>query len=118
MKLYHAHVYFKDQEIIEIKRLKALALNSPLQVWQLFEHCVGPHALPMLELHFDETGEEDAIRWLAENRGSLSVLIHEDTGDDFKDHEEARWLGTSLPIHYEFFEQVKLNPKIAVHPGI
>jgi aromatic ring-cleaving dioxygenase len=115
MKHYHAHVYFQDHEMIQIKQLKQGAMKSPLQIWQLFEHCVGPHALPMLELHFDSENETAAWKWLKENHGSFSVLIHEDTGDDVKDHEHARWLGKPLPLYFQFFEEVKRDPKLAVH---
>ena len=81
MKQYHAHIYFQDHEIVQIKKLKQEANKSPLQVWQLFEHCVG----------------------------------HEDTGDDLKDHEHARWLGQALPLYFQFFESVKQNPSLAIH---
>ena len=115
MKQYHAHIYFQDHEIVQIKKLKQEANKSPLQVWQLFEHCVGPHSLPMLELHFGSEEETEALRWLMDNRGEFSVLIHEDTGDDLKDHEHARWLGQALPLYFQFFESVKQNPSLAIH---
>jgi len=69
----------------------------------------------MLELHFEAEREAEAIAWLSKHHGSFSVLIHEDTGDDMKDHEVVRWLGNILPIHTEFFEAVKQNPKLAIH---
>jgi aromatic ring-cleaving dioxygenase len=115
MKQFHAHVYFADHEILAIKQLRQKAENSPLTLWKLFEQCVGPHALPMLELHFDESKSKKAIAWLRENHGTFSVLIHEDTGDDFKDHEYAMWLGTKLPIRFEFFSEVKEDSSLAVH---
>ena len=115
MKLFHAHIYYDQDDISKIKALKQLALKSPLKVWRFFEKQVGPHALPMLELHFTDNEETLAMAWLTENHGEFSVLIHEDTGDDVKDHEQARWLGKVLPIRYEFFEEVKRDPKVAVH---
>lgn len=115
MKQFHAHVYFQENEIEQIKVFQTEALQSPLKFWKLFENRVGPHSLPMLELRFNGANEERAVEWLTQNRGIFSVLIHEDTGDDVKDHEKARWLGKVLPIHYEFFETVKNDPKLAIH---
>jgi aromatic ring-cleaving dioxygenase len=117
MKRYHAHIYFEDHEIVQIKQLKKDAETSPLNVWNLFEHCVGPHSRPMLELHFTSQNETLAIHWLEQNRGHFSVLLHEDTGDDVTDHERARWLGEPLVLHFQFFEEVKANPKLAIHPN-
>jgi aromatic ring-cleaving dioxygenase len=115
MKQFHAHIYFEDHEILAIKQLRQKATNSPLTLWQMFEHCVGPHALPMLELHFAEPKYTEALEWLREHHGKFSVLIHEDTGDDFKDHERAMWLGTPLPIRFEFFTQAKADSSLLVH---
>jgi aromatic ring-cleaving dioxygenase len=116
MQRYHAHIYYQAHEILAIQQLKHEAAESPLRVWKLFEQCVGPHALPMLELHFEGEVRAEAIRWLSDHRGLFSVLIHEDTGDDVKDHEQASWLGEVLPIHFAFFDLVKQNPQLAIHP--
>jgi DOPA 4,5-dioxygenase len=118
MKRFHAHIYFEEHEITSIKRLRDFAVTDcTLKVWQLFEHQVGPHARPMLEMHFDETSEAASLKWLSEHRGSFSVLIHEDSGDDVKDHLGARWFGNPLPIHFEFFDHVKFDPSLAIHTG-
>jgi len=121
MKRFHAHVYFKDHEISKMKSLMELAQRDPacpLKIWQLFEHQVGPHALPMLELHFDESRESASLEWLAHHRGDFSVLIHEDSGDDVKDHTHPRWLGNPLPINFDFFDEVKDDPSLAIHSPI
>ena len=119
MKLYHAHVYYLPDEQAQANELFQSARLRHLidfEVWKFFSEKVGPHPLPMLELHFTSTTEHAAHTWLKKNRGSLTVLIHEDTGDDFKDHlERVCWLGDPLPIRFDFFEQVKKDPHVAIH---
>ncbi len=111
---YHAHVYFLPFTEAQALQIKELAPR----VLRFFKHYgtkVGPHALPMLEFHFKGEDLQSVMEWLKLNRQDLSILIHADSGDDFKDHENAIWIGESLPINYEFFHQVAKNPSISVH---
>jgi DOPA 4,5-dioxygenase len=69
----------------------------------------------MIELHFEESSKDEVIDWIDSHRKGLSVLIHEDTGDDIKDHLSPIWLGEKLPIDFTFFNKVKENPALSVH---
>jgi aromatic ring-cleaving dioxygenase len=82
MKWFHAHIYYQNDQVDEIKKLEEAGRASPLKVWKLFDQRVGPHDLPMLELHFNGESELAAVEWLKNHHGNLSVLIHEDTGDE------------------------------------
>jgi aromatic ring-cleaving dioxygenase len=112
MKLYHAHVYFKSFG------LRAqdfyLEASNVFKEIKLYPKPVGPHPLPMVELHFVE--KEPATKWLKDNHGDFSVLIHEETGDDVRDHtENIEWLGTPLVLDFNFFELIKTRPDLKVH---
>jgi aromatic ring-cleaving dioxygenase len=39
------------------------------------------------------------------NRDGLAVLLHPETGDDYRDHTaHAAWLGAMLPLRLEAFQ--------------
>ena len=119
MQHFHAHVYFGPQQDAEIDAfLDRFAEEAPpLRFHRLHEKRVGPHALPMLELHFTVADHKVASIWLEANRGNLSVLIHADTGDDVRDHTTGiRWLGQPLPLDFGFFKRVAESPELALHP--
>ena len=117
MQHFHAHVYFlpADLMIAQVFAEKA-SLNSVFHYVKLYEKAVGPHPMAMIELHFGEQASAAAAHWIEVNHQKFSVLIHEDTGDDVKDHSEyIRWIGPSLPIDLGFFELIKSRPDLRVH---
>lgn len=118
MKHFHAHIYFESDQQPEITKLRLLALSDTLfTLNKLHEKPVGPHPKAMLELHFTDVAYERAMAWLKANCFSFSVLIHQDTGDDFKDHtDDIHWLGEVLPINFSFFELIQSHPELRVHP--
>lgn len=118
MKNYHAHIYFnhKQRPIADNLVDQLLKLELPeLRLWKIHENKVGPHYLPMAEVHFSEGIMNAVVNCLKEFSAGLSILIHEDSGDDFKDHENPIWIGTPLPIDFNFFIKVKENPSLSVH---
>jgi len=45
------------------------------------------------------------LPWLMLNRGRLTVLLHPETGDDYRDHTaHAAWLGDALPLRLSAFK--------------
>lgn len=118
MKNYHAHIYFDLHQMTIAENLvtQLLQLNLiDLKLWKFHEKKVGPHFLPMAEVHFTENSLNKVLECLKLNHDGLSILVHEDSGDDFKDHEDPIWVGPSLPIDYEFFHRVKVQPSLSVH---
>jgi aromatic ring-cleaving dioxygenase len=118
LKLFHAHVYFKDPEEREAAMafwMRALYFRS-FCFSEMVSKKIGPHPLPMVEIHFVESEVIWARKWLQANRGDFSVLIHRDTGDDVKDHtENIEWLGQPYLLDFNFFELIKTNPELRVH---
>ena len=118
MKNYHAHVYFNPPEASTIQEVHAQASKNLdlMRVFRIIPHPVGPHPTGMFEIHFDDSTKSVVISWLESNRKGLSVLIHEDTGEDHRDHtENVLWLGKSLPLDFSFFDLVKRDPSKAIH---
>lgn len=117
MKSYHAHVYFHSDELEAARSFRARASSqTQFDFSGIAERPVGPHPLGMVELHFNETQLNWARTWLEQNRKAFSVLIHEDTADDIKDHtENIQWLGAPVKLDFSFFELIKTRPDLVIH---
>ena len=62
----------------------------------------GPHTRAMYQILFGPDRLKDFLPWLMLNRQGLAVLVHPETGNDYKDHaEHAVWLGEMLPLKLE-----------------
>ena len=118
MKNYHAHIYFTDSQrpLSENMVSNLLTLNLPsLSLYKYHDKKVGPHALPMAEVNFTSQDLKAVLDCLKQHHPDLSTLVHEDSGDDYKDHEAPIWIGHPLPIDFEFFAKVKAQPHLSVH---
>jgi aromatic ring-cleaving dioxygenase len=68
----------------------------------------------MFELNFIRGKRDELVRWLTLNRGEHTVLVHEVTGDDPRDHTiGALWLGE--PVQLDFS---KLEPPLGNLPPV
>lgn len=99
---YHAHVYWSNGD----ERKTALSLRKELEdlglsLGRVWDVKVGPHPLPMYQVNY---ADPDVV--IVENllsSSGLTVLLHEDTGDDLRDHTEgAKWLGKTLDLDLEW----------------
>jgi aromatic ring-cleaving dioxygenase len=118
MKNYHAHIYFDlhQRAIAENVVSNLLEMNLPdLKLWKFHENKVGPHFFPMAEVHFTENSLSEVLKCLKLYHDGISILVHEDSGDDFRDHENPIWVGPSLPIDFDFFHKVKEQPSLSMH---
>lgn len=118
MNNYHAHIYFTESQRETASFLVTKLLNlrhSNLKLWKIHDHKVGPHALPMMEIHFKRESLTQVIRTLQSIPHDLSILVHEDSGDDYKDHENPIWVGKPLKIDFGFFDKVKMDASLSVH---
>jgi DOPA 4,5-dioxygenase len=107
---FDAHIYFtaETRSSASLLRSEALAFfkDIPVFVGSLIDRKIGPHPLPMFEINFSSDLCEKVTNWLRCRRGDHTVLIHEVTGDDPKDHSSgAVWLGTPLEL-----DLTKLEP--------
>jgi DOPA 4,5-dioxygenase len=102
MPLHHAHIYYALEERSTAEQVRAdlaAALPQLTYVGGLIDRPIGPHPLPMLEVHLPPDGIEDSVRQIDSLRRELTVLIHPMTTDQLADHtESARWLGEPLPL--------------------
>ncbi|MCG9776612.1 DOPA 4,5-dioxygenase family protein, partial [Vibrio diabolicus] len=92
---------------------KAQALNEiirqerqdVLRVFPLVGRLVGPHKMPMFEIHLESLSEE-FLAWLDTIRGDFSVLIHPVSEEELLDHtERAIWLGREIGVFEEKLEK-------------
>jgi aromatic ring-cleaving dioxygenase len=107
---FDAHVYYMagTRELAKRLRLQAALRfrNHPVLVGDLVDQLVGPHPLPMFEINFPKELYQAVVDWLDQERGEFSILVHEVTGDDPKDHSSgAKWLGKKLVL-----DESKLDP--------
>lgn len=117
MKYYHLHVYFEPNDLESARlwstRADLLALVDSVK---FREYPVGPHPTGMIEAYFNEMTYPAVIAWVKENRGDFSAMIHQDTGDDFKDHtDHIQWIGKELPLNFEFFKLIQTSPELRIH---
>lgn len=105
---FDAHIYFEESSrpFAEALREKALTTFHGQQVFigEMIPVGIGPHPIPMFEINFPKEMFTEVVLWLMKERGDLSVLVHELTGDDLYDHTQAAlWLGTQVPLNYSVF---------------
>ena len=120
MNHYHAHIYFEPDEL-EIARLwsKRAGVLGFFKLISFREYPIGPHPTGMIEAHFSEPDYVQVIEWLKVHHGVFSVLIHQDTGDDFKDHTDGIcWLGKELPLKFDFFKLIEIDPDLRIHKSL
>lgn len=106
---YHAHVYWHNED----QRRKALYLRDELTslgcgLGRIMEHPIGPHPLPMYQVNYSSFNAASVETLLEHSK--LDVLLHEDTGNDVRDHTEgARWLGNELKLDLAWLEEYASN---------
>ncbi|EGQ7997924.1 DOPA 4,5-dioxygenase family protein [Vibrio vulnificus] len=102
---YHAHVYFDANTLDFATSLcQRIGENFSLRVGRMYKKPVGPHTMWSCQVLFTRSDFDSFIPWLDENRGSLSVLIHADSGDELADHTKyAYWLGDEVELDLRGF---------------
>ncbi|OQV14965.1 hypothetical protein BV898_10869 [Hypsibius exemplaris] len=102
---FHGHVYFDSKSQAFAGQLqektKAAFKGQPVRTGQLIPYPIGPHPTGMFEIDFSKAFFTDVVLWLERERGDLSVLVHELTGDEMYDHTQAAlWLGPQQPLKF------------------
>jgi aromatic ring-cleaving dioxygenase len=101
---YHAHVYYAPTTTREAAaRLReGLGERFTVRLGRWHDEAVGPHPISMYQVAFAVAEFPRVVPWLMINRGSLSILVHPLTGDDYDDHAYfSLWLGTPVPLRLE-----------------
>lgn len=108
---YHAHIYWQN----ESQRFEALHLRQPLQelgcqLGRVWDEAIGPHPYAMYQVNYNSNIAEEVEELLSKTK--LDILLHEDTGDDLRDHTEgARWIGNKLTLNLEWLEEYARSAK-------
>jgi aromatic ring-cleaving dioxygenase len=104
---FHAHVYFDPDTRAAAERVReGLSERFSVELGRWHEQPIGPHSKAMYQVAFANEELASVLPWLMLHRSGLSILVHPMTGDDVADHgAHALWLGTSLPIDFEFLRK-------------
>jgi DOPA 4,5-dioxygenase len=105
---YHAHVYYDSQTArgrAEYLRERVAAEFPPAKLGRWHDRLVGPHTQSMYQIAFSSGMLESFLPWLMLNRDGLTILLHPETGNDYRDHTaHAVWFGAVLPLRLEVFK--------------
>ena len=80
---YHAHIYWNTKE----EKAKALELriflhDNGCSLGRIRDEAVGPHPLPMYQVGYNDKIKADIEEYLYSHYGGLSILLHENQGED------------------------------------
>jgi aromatic ring-cleaving dioxygenase len=104
---FHAHIYYDPKKTRGRaarlrERVAAEFPRGKLGRWH--DELVGPHSRSMYQIAFRRGMLAAFLPWLMLNRDGLTVLLHPETGNDYRDHTaHAAWLGEVLPLRLEAF---------------
>ena len=100
---YHAHVYYDEARRAEAAALReAMGARFKVVLGRWHDMPVGPHPQAMYQVAFGVEEFPRLVPWLMLNRGSLAVLVHPLTQDEYEDHaHHGLWLGAMLPLKLE-----------------
>src|SRR5438128_86341 len=74
------------------------------------DELVGPHLRSMYQVAFPAAMLAAFVPWLMLNRDGLTILLHPETGDAYRDHTaHAAWFGEVLPLRLEAFKSGGTN---------
>ena len=102
---YHAHVYYDPTTTrarAEQLRRRVAAEFPRARLGRWHDELVGPHTQSMYQIAFPSDLLASFLPWLMLNRDGLTILLHPETGDDYRDHTaHAVWFGAVLPLRVE-----------------
>ena len=103
---YHTHIYFTPTQVELAQRFReTLSKQKYFRVSPLVDHPIGPHPLPMFEADFKGAHLHEALKFLAAERGELSVLVHPLSGNEILDHTTYAWfLGLKQNLLLDIFK--------------
>jgi aromatic ring-cleaving dioxygenase len=113
---YHAHVYYdpkKTRRRAERLRERVAAEFPRAKLGRWHDELVGPHLQSMYQIAFPRSMLATFAPWLMLNRDGLTVLLHPETGNDFRDHTaHACWFGDTLPLRVEVLRKRRGKPAV------
>jgi aromatic ring-cleaving dioxygenase len=107
--VYHAHVYYdaeRTRRRAERLRGRIAAQFPQARLGRWHDELVGPHPQSMYQIAFPGDMLGSFVPWLMRNRDGLTVLLHPETGNDYRDHTaHACWFGAALPLRVEVLQK-------------
>lgn len=109
--LYHAHVYWQNEsQHSEALHLRSMLVSLGCGVGTMHDKPIGPHPLPSYQVNYNSDNANIVECALAGTK--LNILLHDDTGDDMRDHTVgARWIGNKLKLDLAWLENYVKNKK-------
>ena len=108
IEAYHAHIYYDPAATKErAARLRErIGTEFPqARVGRWHDELVGPHLQSMYQIAFPSEMLASFLPWLMLNRDGLTILLHPETGNGYRDHtRHAVWFGAVLPLRLEAFK--------------
>ena len=105
---YHAHIYYdpaSTRERAERLRERVAATFPKAKLGRWHDELVGPHPNSMYQIEFPSAMLASFVPWLMLNRDGLTILLHPETGNGYRDHTaHAAWFGGTLPLRLEQFK--------------
>jgi DOPA 4,5-dioxygenase len=103
---YHAHIYYAPATRDAAAQLReGLGERFTVKLGRWHDEPVGPHPISMYQVAFAAEEFPRVVPWLMLNRGSLSILVHPLTGDDYDDHAHfSLWIGKAVPLRLDFLK--------------
>jgi aromatic ring-cleaving dioxygenase len=102
---YHAHVYYDPRATrgrAQALRRRVAAQFPQARLGRWHDELVGPHPQSMFQIAFPAEMLGSFLPWLMLNRDGLTILLHPETGDDYRDHtDHACWFGAVLPLRLD-----------------
>jgi len=106
---YHAHIYYdvaSTREKAERLRERIGAAFPQAKLGRWHDELVGPHPQSMYQVAFPSGMLASFVPWLMLNRDGLTILLHPETGNDYRDHTaHAAWFGAVLPLRLDVFKK-------------
>ncbi|PPR12337.1 MAG: hypothetical protein CFH41_00374 [Alphaproteobacteria bacterium MarineAlpha11_Bin1] len=108
IKYYHAHVYYGDDDTVRetAARLREKVWNKwrdKVRMGRFRDTAVGPHPQAMFQIEFDPGIFDEIVPWLMFNRDGLTILLHPDAEDPWRDHAwYPFWMGDILELRLDW----------------
>lgn len=108
---YHAHIYYGDDDAVREKaaRLREKAWGKwpdRVRMGRFRDRAVGPHPTAMYQIEFDPDLFAEIVPWLMFNRDGLTILVHPDATDAFRDHAwYPLWMGEKLDLRLDWLRR-------------
>ena len=102
---FHVHVYYDAATYEQASELCDVAGRLfNIEVGHKHKKPVGPHPCWSCQLTVKAETFGSIVPWISLNRNGLTVFIHAETGDAFKDHTEyTMWMGKMERLNLGIF---------------